>query len=74
MGGDGVGDGQWGAGNQSRGQDWWLKIHFGSNFGVFGWILGVPGPTVGSDWAPWVQIEELGVTFGASRLHFGCAW
>ena len=81
MGGDGVGDGQWGAGNDICGRDWWLKmhfftfrLHFESILEVFGWILGAPGLTVGSDWVPWLQIGVLGVTFGASRLHFGWAW
>ena len=32
----------------------------------FGWILGAPGLTVGSDWAPWIQIGVFAISFGAS--------
>ena len=38
---------------------------------AFGWVLGVPGLRLGSDWAPWLHIDVLGVTFGASRPDFG---
>ena len=78
--GDGRGDGQWGAGNNICGRDYRLKVRFftfwlqfGDILDVFGWILGAPGLTVGSNWAPWVYVGPLGVTFGASRLHFGWA-
>ena len=36
--------------------------------------MGAPGLRSGSDWAPWLQIGVLGITFGVSRLHFGWTW
>jgi hypothetical protein len=38
---------------------------------AFGWVLGVPGLRLGSDWAPWLHIDVLGVIFGAPRPDFG---
>ena len=70
-----------GAGNDSCGRDWRLKmpfftfrLHFGSILEVFWWILAAFGLRLVSDWVQWLQIGVLGVNFGASRLHFGWAW
>jgi hypothetical protein len=38
---------------------------------VLEWVLGASGFKLGSDWAPWLQIDVSGVTFGASRPDFG---
>ena len=48
-----------------------FQLHFLRILGVFGWVLGAAGLRLGSDWAPWLQIDVLGVTFGASRRDFG---
>ena len=80
MGGDGMEDRQWGAGNDICDQDWRLKVlfftfrlHYGSILGVFAWILGASGLRLGLDWVQWFRIGVLGVTSGVSRLHFGWA-
>ena len=36
--------------------------------------LGGSWITMGAHWVPLEQIGVAGVTFGASRLHFGRAW
>ena len=46
MGGDGVGDGQSGVGNDICGQDWRLKIHFLSS----GFTLGSFRMSLGGSW------------------------
>ena len=38
---------------------------------VLGWVLGASGLKLGSDWAPWLQTDVSGATFGASRPDFG---
>ena len=66
-----------GAGGESCGQEMVLftfQLHFSSILRVFGWVLGVPGLRLGSDWASWFQIDALRVTFSSSRPDFGWAW
>ena len=48
-----------------------FQLHFLAILKVFGWVLGDPGVRFGSDWSPWLKIDVLGVTFGASRPDFG---
>ena len=50
---------------------WFL---FSSILGVFGWILGTPGLTMGAHWVLLDYIVAAGVTFGACKLHFGRSW
>jgi hypothetical protein len=78
MGGDGgfgsVGGVNLGAGRDSCGQEVVLfafQLHFFCILRVFGWVMAAPGLRLGSDWAPWLHIDVLGVTFGASRPDFG---
>ena len=48
-----------------------FQLHFGSLFESLDGSLEAPGLRLASDWAPWLQIGVLGVTFGPSGLHFG---
>ena len=62
-----------GAGSESCGKEMVLftfQLHLLSILRVFGWVLGPPGLRLRSDWAPWLQINLLGGTFGASRPDF----
>ena len=70
----GLGSVGWVIGRDSCGQEMVLftfQLHFFAILKVFGWVLGDPGLRLGLDWAPWLQIDVLGVTFGASRPDFG---
>jgi hypothetical protein len=70
----GLGSVGWVIGGNSCGQEMVLftfPLHFFTILKVFGWVLGDPGLRLGSDWAPWLQIDVLGVTFGAPRPDFG---
>ena len=63
-----------GAGRGSCGQAivlFTFQLRFLGILKVFAWVLGGPGLRLGSDWAPWLRIEVLGVTFGGCRLDFG---
>jgi hypothetical protein len=63
-----------GAGRNGFGQEMFLftfQLYFSIILNVFGWVLAAPGLRLGSDWAPWLRIEVLGVTFGGCRLDFG---
>ena len=77
MGGDGLGSVGWvrmGAVRNRCGQEMVLftfQLHFFSILRVFGWVLGAPGLNWASDWAPWLQIDVLGVTFAASSPDCG---
>ena len=51
-----------------------LWEHFGSLWVDLGASWAQIGFRLGSDWAQWLQIGVLGVTFVVSRLHFGWAW
>ena len=63
-----------GAGSDSCGREGRFSFTLGTFFESLDGSLEAPGLRLGSDWAPWLQIGVLGVTFGASRLHFGWAW
>ena len=57
--------------------EWRLKVPFlnsGLTLGVFGWILGIPGLTMGAHWVPLGYIGAAGIAFGNCKLYFGRAW
>ena len=69
----GLGSVGWVIWRDSCGQEMVLfifQLQFSIILRVSGLVLGAPGLRLSEDWAPWLQIHVLGVTFDAPRPDF----